>query len=381
MAPLIWVRLLAAAAVGFFAWRGQFWALPLSLIVPCLMALQPSRIAAGSTALAYYGAASLPVIAVSEVYWPSKGVLAIALWFAAAAALSLPWVVFWTRKPALKPFAVMAAMLLSAVPPLCIVGWASPLVSAGVLFPDSTWFGIAAVAALPGLLIHRTTRAVSLLAATSASIILNAGSKAIEIPKGWEAEKTSIHRSRQQGSLTDFFIEDRLQRIVMQSQARFLVFPEGAVRHWTEATDAFWATALDGSPKTVLLGAGQVIPGSSQYYNSVVILGREPRDAVHQRIPVPGGMWNPLRSKGTFAADPFAPGTVDVGGQRAAILICYEQLLAWPMLRSAVEHPTLLIAISNEAWTSRTVVPRVQRACSRAWARLFGLPLISAINS
>jgi len=92
-------------------------------------------------------------------------------------------------------------------------------------------------------------------------------------------------------------------------------------------------------------------------------------------------MWNPLRPKGSFASDLFGPGVVDVGGQRAAILICYEQLLAWPMLRSAAEHPTLLIAISNQTWTTTTVVPRVQQACARAWARLFGLPLISAINS
>lgn len=381
MASLILVRLLAAGVIGFVAWHGQFWALPFSLIAPCLIALQPSRIAAGSTALAYYGTASLPVIAVSEVYWPSKGVLAIGLWFAAAAVLSLPWIVFWTPRPALKPFGATAAVLLSAVPPLCMIGWASPLVSAGVLFPGSAWFGIAAVAVFPGVLLHRTTRAVCLVAAVTASIILNAGSKTIDIPNGWEAEMTRIHRSRQQASLTEFFIEDRLQRVVLHSHARFLVFPEGAVRHWTEATEAFWSPTLDGTQKTVLIGAGQAIPGSSQYYNSVVIIGKDQREAVHQRIPVPGGMWNPLRPKGTFAADVFAPGTVDVGGQRAVILICYEQLLVWPILRSAIEHPTLLIAISNEAWTSATVVPRVQRACAIAWARLFGLPLISAINN
>ena len=381
MASLVCFRLISAGAIGFLAWRGELWAIPLSLLAACLIAVQPSRIAAGSTALAYYSTASLPVIGVSEVYWPANGVLAIALWFAAAAVLALPWIVFWTRQPALKPFAATAAVLLSSVPPLCIVGWASPLVSAGVLFPGSAWFGIAGVATLPGLLMHRKTRIACLLAATTASIILNARSKPINIPKGWEAEMTHIHRSRQQAGLNDFFIEDRLQRMVMQSQAHFLVFPEGAVRHWTEATDAFWSPALDGTPKTVLVGAGQAIPGSSQYYNSVVILGKEPREAVHQRIPVPGGMWNPLRPKGTYAPDLLAPGTVDVGGQRAAILICYEQLLAWPMLRSAIEQPTLLIAISNESWTSATVVPPVQRACARAWARLFGLPLISAINT
>ena len=135
MASLIWVRLLAAGAIGFVAWRGQFWALPLSLIAPCLIAVQPSRVTAGCTSLVYYGAASLPVIAVSEVYWPSTGGLAVGLWFVAAAVLSLPWFVFWTPRPTLRPCAVTAAILLSAVPPLCIVGWASPLTSAGVLFP------------------------------------------------------------------------------------------------------------------------------------------------------------------------------------------------------------------------------------------------------
>jgi hypothetical protein len=381
MASLIWVRLLVAGVIGFVAWHGQFWAIPLSLIAPCLIAAQPSRVAAGSTALVHYGTASLPVIAVSEVYWPSKVLLAIALWFAAGAMLSLPWVVFWTRHLALKPLAATAAVVLSALPPLCIVGWASPLASAGVLFPSSAWFGIAAVAALPGLLLHRTTRIESFLTAVMVSAILNAGNKPINIPNGWEAEMTHIHRSRQQASVTDFFIEDRLQFIVIQSHARFLVFPEAAVRHWTQATDAFWSPVLDGTPKTVLIGAGQAIPGSSRYYNSVVILGKELRGAVHQRIPVPGGMWNPLRPNGTFAADLFAPGTINVGDQRAAILICYEELLAWPILRSALEHPTLLIAISNESWTTTTVVPQVQQACSQAWARLFGLPLISAINS
>ena len=131
----------------------------------------------------------------------------------------------------------------------------------------------------------------------------------------------------------------------------------------------------------IVSSTGRPIPGSSQSYNSVVIVGKERRQPVHQRIPVPGGMWNPLRPNGMFAADLFGSGIVDVGGQRAAILICYEELLTWPMLRSAIENPTLLVAVSNEAWSSATVVPRTQQACVRSWARLFGLPVVSAINS
>ena len=125
----------------------------------------------------------------------------------------------------------------------------------------------------------------------------------------------------------------------------------------------------------------QAIPGSDRYNNALLIVGEHPHPAVYQRIPVPGGMWNPFERRGSFALNLFGSGTVDVGGERAAVLICYEQLLTWPMLCSALERPTLLIAISNEAWTAGTVVPNVQHACGRAWARLFGLPLISAINS
>jgi apolipoprotein N-acyltransferase len=92
-------------------------------------------------------------------------------------------------------------------------------------------------------------------------------------------------------------------------------------------------------------------------------------------------MWNPFHSERGVALNLLGPGTVVVGGQRAAVLICYEQLLTWPMLRSAIERPTVLIAISNVSWTAATLVPQVQHTCVRAWARLFGLPVISAINS
>jgi hypothetical protein len=79
------------------------------------------------------------------------------------------------------------------------------------------------------------------LAAATATMFLNTERKPINIPKGWEAETTRLQRVKQDENLADFVIEDRLQRVVMQSHARFLVFPEAAVRRWTEATDAFWS--------------------------------------------------------------------------------------------------------------------------------------------
>ena len=45
--------------------------------VPCLIAVQPSRSTAGATSFAYYAAASLPLIGVSKVYWPSNEAAAV----------------------------------------------------------------------------------------------------------------------------------------------------------------------------------------------------------------------------------------------------------------------------------------------------------------
>ena len=381
MASLIWIRIVAAAAIGLIAWRGQLWAIPLSIVVPCLIAVQPTRSTAGATSFAYYAAASLPVIGVAKVYWPSSEASAVFMWIAAAVLLSVPWFFCWTRRESLRPWTSAIAVALTAVPPLCIIGWASPLLSSGVLFPDSAWFGVAATLALPCLLIHERTRLVALVVASAASVYLNIHGKEVRRPPGWVGEMTRIHRPRKADDLADFAIEEQLQQAVQSSHAKVLIFPEGTVRLWTDATDAFWAPAVSNAGKTILIGAGQPILGSVRYDNAVVIVGVHARPAFHQRIPVPGGMWNPFRQQGGVALNLLGPGSVDVAGQRAAILICYEQLLTWPMLRSAAERPTILIAISNESWTAATTVPRIQHTCVRAWARLFGLPVISAINS
>jgi apolipoprotein N-acyltransferase len=379
MDTLTALRIVTCGIIGLVAWSGIYWAIPLSLIAPCLIALQPSRSAAAAAAFAYYAAASVPVIAVAGAYWPTLGMVAVVPWIAAAALLSLPSILCWTSREARRSWFTVLSVAMTAVPPLCIIGWASPLVSAGVLFPRAGWLGVLATLGLPGLLISKGVRA-SALVIGSASITCNLAAKPLQVPQGWEGETTSIHRRLPPDDLVEYAIEQRLQKVVGTSHRQFLVFPEGAVRRWTAATDEFWSEAIAGSGKAVLVGAGLPIPGTRGYNNSIVILSETGRTAVHQRIPVPGGMWNPLRND-RFAMHLLSTGTADVGRERVAVLICYEQLLVWPMLRSANERPTLLIAASNETWTASTRIPAVQHACVRAWARLFGLPVISAINS
>jgi hypothetical protein len=73
----------------------------------------------------------------------------------------------------------------------------------------------------------------------------------------------------------------------------------------------------------------------------------------------------------------FGPGTISVQNQRAAVLICYEQLLVWPFVSSAFEHPTVVVTAPMTIGlkvrrypNSKTPVLRVRpassaRLCSR----------------
>jgi apolipoprotein N-acyltransferase len=91
-------------------------------------------------------------------------------------------------------------------------------------------------------------------------------------------------------------------------------------------------------------------------------------------------MWNPFR-RDSAHSDWFGSGTVQIGNERAGIIICYEQLIAWPVLMTMTKHPTVLLGSANDYWAQGTTIPRFQRTAMRSWARLFGLPCLFAINT
>jgi hypothetical protein len=370
----------ACAAIGFAAWQGAMWTIPLSILMPCVVASQSTRLRASMAAFAYYGAASMPLVKTAKSYWPAIGAGALLVWVLAALLLALPWFVLWNHRPSLRPFGAAAALAATAVPPLCVLGWASPLVSAGVLFPGSAWLGLLATFALSSLLLHRPVRSLATLVGVAAAVLLNFATGPTGVPSGWEGHATTFRRSLAPEPETEFRLEEDVQSMVQGSAGRYLVFPEGTIRIWTDATDLSWSTFLANRGKTVLAGTS-LTGDTGGYDNALVIFDGQSRRAILQRIPIPGGMWNPFNPQKSFALHIFHPGIAEVGGQRVAALICYEQLLVWPMLRSAVERPTLLLAVANVAWTSTAVIPEIQQSCVRAWARLFGLPIISAINS
>jgi hypothetical protein len=113
--------------------------------------------------------------------------------------------------------------------------------------------------------------------------------------------------------------------------------------------------------------------------NTLLVVGAESA-AFYQRVPVPVGMWRPF-SRISVPLRLYAPGVIAIDHQRTAVLICYEQMLTFPILASMMQHPTVIVGISNTFWIDGTPIPKYQANALRAWANLFRLPYFLAVNS
>lgn len=311
-----------AAILGATAWSGPLPAIGLAYFLPHIATKH--RLAA----FAYYAAATWPTIPAAKAFLPTTTPKTVAIWLTASAILALPWLVF-PRYLALASTA--------------ITGIASPFIAAGVLFPGTAWLGLIA-SALP------------IRFALPIALAANALHTSIPPPKDW----TAIDTTRDPESAA------------RASTTKFTVFPENTVHNWTEATELFWQPTIDqlkSEGRTILLGV--TIPDGPTTWNAAITLGAGQTAIYRQRIPVPTGHL-PFR--------PLGPATNQIGEQKAAILICFEQLLIWPMLSGMADMPNVAIGIANARWTRRTPVPAVQQSCLQAWGRLFRIPIVSATD-
>jgi hypothetical protein len=382
---------MVAAATSAVAWNGHISTIPLSLVAPLLVYHAKSRTHAYASMFWYYTAATWPLIPGARAFFGRQGTPLIGLFLclAAAALLALPWGLLFTRGLGRAALSVPMCILLTALPPLGIIGWASPLLSAGVLFPGSKWFGLALIIAF--LSLFRFKPAHSVFCLTLCTLVFHFQYAQPKLPAGWEAVNTNYGGSGQGDTdfTTEYNTHQSMQTTILESRAAVLLFPEHLVTNWNESTEAFWEdtlTSVATQHRTVLIGAGINQPGDSRnpfdqnrYLNALLARGEENTAVYQQRIPIPIAMWKPFGDEGV-PLNLFARGTIHVHNQNAAVLICYEQILVWPFLSSALEHPTILLTTANGYWAKNTRIPAIQQSSTASWARLFHLPVLSATN-
>jgi apolipoprotein N-acyltransferase len=383
-----WVRaggLVALAAfAGIVGWCGHVLTLPVAMAFPALWVSSPSRRAATAVSAAYFLAASrgLPQ-GVAHFYssdlWPG-----LVLWVAASLFFVAVHALLWTGKPGWRrTLRYLTIMVLMAMPPFGIVGWAHPITAAGVLFPGWGWWGFGATAFL---LLATTGQRWQIAAAVLGGLYVWSVTNWTppKVPVTWTGVDLAI--GQRLGRDTSLPYHQGLIATV-RSEAeegrRFVVLPESALGFWTPTVARLWKDGLRDLGSTVIAGATVL---QNQDYDNVLVAvsADEARILYRERMPVPVSMWQPWRTwtgeSGGARAQFFANPVVEVAGTKIATLICYEQLIVWPVLQSMLQSSDVIVAVGNGWWTTGTSIVSIQKASAMAWARLFGKPLVMAFN-
>lgn len=373
----------AGAVIGLAAWGHGPALLLLSTAVVPLWAVQPTRTRAGAVVLGYYLAAAHGLPIGAATYYGAGAVLVpLAMWLGTSLLQALAWAALWARRG--WWWRVPALMVVSVVPPLGLIGWTHPITAAGELFPGLGWAGLGAVVLAMVLACYPGRRLVLPLA----FLLLVLSLVANNIPPAGAPRWIVAHSTHLGGAGAGGrdFVADYAANMELINQAQahtesIQLYPESVAGVWSDATAELWhdtAAQLAATGRTVIVGAEMPL-GDGRTANGLVMLGQHQGRFV-QRVPVPATMWRPWADDGT-QADVFGPGVWVINGHRAAVLICYEQVIGWPVLASMSAGADVIIGAANVYWANGTNIPAIQRDSVRAWGRLFGVPVITATNS
>ncbi len=386
MRPDLRTSLLIVSAIGggWLAWRGVALALPLSLAFPVVWSMAKSRDVAALISGGYFLAASRGLPQGVAAFYGSDLLPGILLWIIASSSFVLVHTLLWTAADGLqRAFRYLAAGILMAVPPFGILGWAHPITAAGVLFPGWGWLGLVALAIGLAVLVTRY-RPIAILALSGMWAWSAAGWTPALLPPGWRGVDLKYGASlgrdpslQRQRDLTGAALG------MFPARGWVTVFPESALGFWTPTAERVWKRALKGSDNIVIAGAAVVDDGG---YDNVLVAVTEAGGKIiyRERMPVPGSMWQPWHSwfgeSEGARAHFFENPVIEIGDKRVAPLICYEQLIVWPVLQSLAGDPNLIIVVGNGWWTAGSSIVDIQTASAVAWARLFDKPLVTSFN-
>ncbi|MGT2457754.1 hypothetical protein ACU4GI_33160 [Cupriavidus basilensis] len=208
-------------------------------------------------------------------------------------------------------------------------------------------------------------------------------SHAAPAAEGWSGSDTTYGRLGADGD--DFLAAYRRLGDVQAHAdalgvAKVLVLPETLLGRYTAATArVLQDTQIQLAAKQSVLLVGAELPtGHGRMDNVLMVLGQAPA-VIRQRVPIPVGMWRPWAPE-SFSMHVADRGVTEIAGRRAAVLICYEQLLVFPVLVSFANGADLLVGAANDWWARDTSAPTIQRQVIDTWGRLFGVPVIRATN-
>lgn len=401
------------SALGFLWGNGIYGHIFVPVIVLAWLSA-PNRTCAWLLMLLYYLAAARGVpfgYRIYETLNPGE-VSGYLLWFAACAALSLPWALLWKhhsqRKFAESFIRLLCVMLLISVPPIGIVGWTNPIMyGAAWYFPGTGFIGIlltmVVLVCVQTLFLSKKyewslrwqKNMVSMLALfVLLSMILNVKTEAVKqssmsaVASEWQGVDTNIGgiEGKEGFEALNACLDYVIYKATTGKHA-FVLMPEFASFRWDDLTNmtlSVMEKELAAQGVTVIINAQGKGENSGSYDNEMRAFGKNSGYVYRQRFPPPVGMWRPW-TKGWTRAHWLDSGIwqyMDRNGhnKKAACLICYEQLLVMPVVVSMLFKPDIIIAQENHWWSRYTSIPNCSREAVTLVGRLFGVPVVTARN-
>lgn len=387
----------AAWAAGWVAWGGEVLLTPLAILLPMAWATSKTRVNAFVVAMAYYLAAGRVIPESSSVFFGESTSLqmGLVLWVMAASIQSSVWALLWARQSSaaslIARFLLVEALLI--LPPVGIIGWTNPFMGAAVLFPGMGWaailLGSAAIWSTMMLARAPSNKTISmfLLCAVTSGWAHAHYREPIE-PEGWIAFSTRMGRFPD----TLYLISERIVkigegvRVANKEGFNIVIFPEQILGRWDDRfhpsmlrTEIGREATQDGA--IIMLGTEIPISNSAKAENALVILSKKPPQIISARQPVPVSMWRPWASDG-IVSDWWKTGVHEIDGIKVSFSFCYEDFLSWPILSDfAMDKPQAIISVANGWWVQGTVEQKQQAQHVHAWGKVFGVPVLRAVNA
>ncbi len=116
-----------------------------ALLLPAIALRQRSRRSCYVAAAGYHAAALWALaVGAKNFFGPHVSVMVvIAFWTVCALPLALPYALLWMERTSRLLGRAPLAVLIGIIPPLGLIGFASPVTASGFLFEDWSWVGFA----------------------------------------------------------------------------------------------------------------------------------------------------------------------------------------------------------------------------------------------
>jgi apolipoprotein N-acyltransferase len=385
---------LTSALVGYIGFTAELRAATLVLAVPVLWTLADSRYAAFAVILSCKLAASRGLLPGAAVFLSESHTLpqAAALYFLMSTGVSLPFLVFWDKDGRLKAIALISAFLVAYVlPPLSLIGIINPLSATGAIFKG---WGFAGIFAMMGIYMS-----CALSRKTAYSFLCVIAMFAVLPPNSWykppKAEgimEVDTFFGRLGSGSFDFELDYERTKMVFENLERrkagktdsqIILLPETIAGRLNDTGLELWKDKIQRlfPDKAVIFGAELPTGDGKKYDNAALMIHSGETVWTRQRIPVPYSMY-----KGPFAKTGANLHLWECGllplpdGRKAAVIVCYEAFLTWPLIVSMRQKPDVIICTANLWWCGETSLPVTPRTIVSLWSLTFGVPAVFVRN-